>query len=415
MEVYLNSTISKSKLLKLSLYSVFIVFVVLILKSYYYYQGIKVEVIEDAKREAHLLQDYMMSVRETYHKQFLQSGIELTDKTLGFLPAHATTLISDKFQKRNKYNFYIRNVTDKPRNPANAADEEELKAIDFFKNHKNNNLEYFKKYKEGNREIFQYAAPIYIEPYCLSCHGQKEHAMPTIRTRYDTAYDYKVGDVRGIVSIKIPASNINEKFYNYIKKEIVITILIFVLIGILISLIYKKVYTQIKDIETTAIDFASKDPLTKLYNRRFLQNYQSMHDSKMSKYSTYAVGFLDIDYFKKINDIYGHDAGDIVLCKFATLLKLLTRKEDIVCRYGGEEFLIIVYNISLDKAIEKFEKIRLKIEEEAIELESISVEITASIGLAFGRKKDKFKDIITQADKALYEAKAQGRNRLEVI
>ncbi len=374
----------------------------------------KTEVIEDAKKEAHLLQDYMMSVRETYHKQFLQSGIELTDKTLGFLPAHATTLISDKFQKRNKYNFYIRNVTDKPRNPTNMADKEELKAIEFFKKQKLQ-TEYFQKYADGAIEIFQYAAPIYIEPYCLACHGKQANAMETIRDRYKSAYDYKVGDVRGIVSIKIPASNIEEKFYTYVKKEIFVTLLIFMLIGFLISIIYKKVYTQMQSIETTAIDLASKDALTKLYNRRFLDTYDQIHKAQLTQKSTFVVAFLDIDYFKMVNDTYGHDAGDTVLCKFAALLKLLTRKEDIVCRYGGEEFLIIVYNISLKEAMKKFEKIRMKIADTQIELNFGSIEITTSIGLALGSEKESLKDIITKADKALYEAKARGRNRLEVL
>ncbi len=410
----MNNKTSTSKLLKLSLYSTLVVLVVLILKSYYYYQNMRTEVIEDAKKEAHLLQDYMMSVRETYHKQFLQSGIELTDKTLGFLPAHATTLISDKFQNRNNYNFYIRNVTDKPRNPTNMADKEELKAIEFFKKQKGQS-EYFQKYVDGQKEVFQYAAPIFIEPYCLACHGKKENAMETIRDRYNSAYDYQVGDVRGIVSIKIPASNIEEKFYTYVKKELFITLFIFILIGLLISIIYKKVHTQIQNIETTAIDLASKDALTKLYNRRFLDTYEAFHKAQLTDGSNFVVAFLDIDYFKMINDTYGHDAGDTVLCKFATLLKLLTRKDDVVCRYGGEEFLIIVYNISLTEAINKFEKIRMKIADTQIELNSGSVEITTSIGLALGGEKDKLKDIITQADKALYEAKAQGRNRLEVI
>jgi len=391
-----------------------VVLIILSLKSYYYYIEIKEEVVFNAKKEAHLLQDYMMSVREVFHKQFLSSNLELNDKTLGFLPAHATTLISNKFQNKNEYNFYIRNVSDIPRNKINMADKEEMKAIKYFKN-RPKEVEYFKKYKKDGNEYFQFASPIYIKPYCLACHGKRENALPTIRNRYKTAYNYKVGDIRGIVSIKIPNDKINTIFYNYLKKELITTFVTFSMILILFFIIFKNIFFQMKNLETTAIDYASKDALTNLYNRKYLTTLQQKHKFLLQENQNFVIGFLDIDYFKKINDTYGHDAGDVVLKEFASLLKSLSRTDDIVCRYGGEEFLIIVYNITLEQAIKKFNKIRLTIKNKHIIFNDNSINITVSIGLCVGKKDDLIETIISNADKALYKAKANGRDRLEVF
>jgi len=392
--------------------SIIVVIAILMLKSYYYYQNIKSEIILDAKREAHLLQDYMMSVRETFHKQFLSSGIELNDSTLGFLPAHATTLISDKFQKKNDYNFYIRNVSDKPRNKINMADKEEMKAIKYFKN-KPEKDEYFKKYTNEDGEFFQFASPIYIKQYCLACHGKRENALPTIRDRYDSAYDYKVGDIRGIVSIKIPNDDLDNRFYTYIKRELIVTIITFLLMGIVFFIIFRKMFFQIKNIETSAIDYATKDALTNLYNRKFLTTLKDSHKTK--QYDNFVVAFLDIDHFKSINDTYGHDMGDKVLKEFALILQQQSRKEDIICRYGGEEFLIIVYDISLETALEKFNNIRIAVENKKIVFNNNSIHITISIGLDIGNDKDSIEDIISNADTALYKAKTNGRNRIEIF
>ncbi len=393
--------------------SMVVVLIILSLKSYYYYVEIKDEIIFNAKKEAHLLQDYMMSVREVFHKQFLASGLELNDKTLGFLPAHATTLISNKFQNKNKYNFYIRNVSDIPRNKTNMADKEEMKAIKYFKN-KPKKLEYFKKYKKNGNEYFQFASPIYIKPYCLACHGKKENALPTIRHRYKTAYNYKVGDVRGIVSIKIPNDKINKIFYIYLKRELFITFLTFIIILFIFFIIFKNVLFQIKDIETNALDFASTDELTNLHNRKYLNTFQQNIKSTIKNKGDFIIAFLDIDYFKKVNDTYGHVVGDIILKEFAILLRSLSEAEDIVCRYGGEEFLIIVYNTSLEKAIEKFNNIRAEVANKKINFENYTINITVSIGIDMGTTGDSIEVVISNADKALYKAKENGRNRIEI-
>jgi diguanylate cyclase (GGDEF)-like protein len=159
-------------------------------------------------RATHLA-TYFVSMRYIYHQQFLRSGLEINDDTVGFLPAHASTLISDTFARSINDGTTIRNVSDIPRNAANKADDFELEAIEYFKSNPRKTHKMQTIY-ENNEAHFLYTAPLKVQPYCISCHGKKEEVLPYIAKNYDTAYGYKVGDVRGITSIKMPKQNLNE-------------------------------------------------------------------------------------------------------------------------------------------------------------------------------------------------------------
>jgi c-di-GMP phosphodiesterase len=236
----------------------------------------------------------------------------------------------------------------------NQADESELKAIKYFQKDRNA-TEYFEEYLDGKRGYFQYATPIYIKPYCLSCHGKKEYTLPTIQQNYENGYNYEVGDLRGIVSVKIPVESIYERMYYFIKDEIIAALFIFIAIALSMYMIFKHVSLHVKKIESKAHDLSLKDNLTQLYNRHFLQEYHQHHEHFHDENQHFIVGFLDIDHFKSVNDTYGHEFGDVVLSFFAKKLLKYTRSEDIVVRYGGEEFLIILYNISYEEATNKLE------------------------------------------------------------
>jgi diguanylate cyclase (GGDEF)-like protein len=383
--------------------------IALSIKSYYFYKDMKEEVVIDAKKEANLLKDYMMSMRLVYHEQFLKSKLDINYTTIGFLPAHASSLISDKFQAINNYGFYIKNVSDNPRNPKNMADNSELQAINFFKNTKKD--EYYteitdKKY--GN--YFQFAYPIYTKQYCLSCHGKKEDTLGSIQNMYQNAYDYKVGDLRGIVSIKIPHKNIDEMLYNFLKKEIISSLIVFILIITSAFFLFTKVSKHINTIHNDAVDLASKDQLSGLNNRHYLKSF----NKNILKNET-CIGFIDIDYFKNINDTYGHDAGDEVIKQFANILNSDKNDSDILIRYGGEEFLYILYDINKDDAIDKFIKIKDEIQNTTINYTNEQINITASIGITFSNENNTdIDELITEADKALYEAKNNGRNKIVI-
>ena len=158
---------------------------------------------------------------------------------------------------------------------------------------------------------------------------------------------------------------------------------------------------------------ALTDPLTKLYNRRYFMDISKhiVHGAVREK-QPLSILLMDIDHFKRINDTYGHDVGDKVLISFANALTGLSRRSDVVCRWGGEEFVALLPNTETQTAKSVAEKIRGAVERLRVETDSGTVRFTLSIGVS-GIDIDKEKSVepaLKRADEALYEAKESGRN-----
>lgn len=131
------------------------------------------------------------------------------------------------------------------------------------------------------------------------------------------------------------------------------------------------------------------------------------------KRSHAAILMLDLDYFKMVNDTYGHDAGDAVLKALSTLLKQSVRASDLVIRYGGEEFLIILIDTVGDAAVKVADNIRCAVENLKVQVSGIVLQKTISIGIAdFPTDSETFWQAVKFADVALYQAKERGRNRV---
>jgi len=173
--------------------------------------------------------------------------------------------------------------------------------------------------------------------------------------------------------------------------KFVIGLLILGLIFVAIML-YKIAYLSKK---------ANYDPLTKILNRR------GVTDELNSKEGV--ILYLDIDHFKKINDTYGHDKGDEVLKKLGEILKTSFRRSDIVGRWGGEEFIVILKNSDYDNGIELAERLRKRVEESDFN----GINVTISIGVSKFENEKEFEKAIKKADEALYEAKNNGRNQVK--
>lgn len=178
--------------------------------SFYMYKETQKLIEIRAESRADTLKDYFTAMRYVYHQQFISSGLEINDSTLGFLPAHGSTLISEKFSQISKDKITIRNVSDRPRNPVNKADKHEQKAIERFKENPSDTL-YLEKIIKDDKKYFNYTYPIVVEQYCLKCHGERDETMPSIKSRYAAAYGYKIGDIRGVTSIKIPVDLLEEQ------------------------------------------------------------------------------------------------------------------------------------------------------------------------------------------------------------
>lgn len=171
------------------------------------------------------------------------------------------------------------------------------------------------------------------------------------------------------------------------------------------------VETRYKLFTLTKITNLSKimqlDPLTNVYRKGYLSN--RLKEMLKEKKSNFALIVLDLDDFKKINDTYGHQVGDEVLKEFTSLVKSHTRKEDIFARWGGEEFLLLLEDSSLEDAMIKAEDIRQIIDRHSF---NTIGHLSSSLGLAYRQENDDSDSILRRADKALYEAKINGKNQV---
>lgn len=161
---------------------------------------------------------------------------------------------------------------------------------------------------------------------------------------------------------------------------------------------------------------STKDPLTNLFNRAYLNETLDRDlERARRKSSTLAFIMIDLDFFKNVNDKYGHDAGDVVLKTVGQLLIQQTRKGDIACRYGGEEFLLVFYDSKLEDALERTEQLRQLISDIPYMFNRTSQQITASIGISlYPNHGEDLETLISAADKALYLSKKNGRNQVTV-
>jgi diguanylate cyclase (GGDEF)-like protein/PAS domain S-box-containing protein len=174
---------------------------------------------------------------------------------------------------------------------------------------------------------------------------------------------------------------------------------------------------EIGRLQVALQELAVRDSLTGLYNRRYLDETLEREVSRARREgSPLSLVMLDIDYFKRVNDTYGHQVGDEALRMLAATLQGDIRTEDVACRYGGEEFLILLPNMPLDAAIQRAEAWRKAIESLSIALGNFQLTFTISLGVSAYPEHGKTPDDLTRcADQALYRAKHEGRNRISAF
>ncbi|MFZ6751253.1 diguanylate cyclase [Undibacterium sp. Ren11W] len=162
-----------------------------------------------------------------------------------------------------------------------------------------------------------------------------------------------------------------------------------------------------------AMHLACHDSLTGLYNRRaFLDMAKPVWSNAKRNQRPLSMIMIDLDHFKRINDQHGHDAGDRALQASAELFEQACRAGDVLTRWGGEEFLILLPETDMDQACLFAERIRGSLEALGLPVESKSIMLTASFGVAGSADKHSLEDLIKAADLRLYDAKTQGRNRI---
>lgn len=162
---------------------------------------------------------------------------------------------------------------------------------------------------------------------------------------------------------------------------------------------------------------STRDSLTNLYNRSYLTDTLDRDIQRAKKkHVSLAIVMMDLDLFKNVNDTYGHEAGDVLLKSISALLINEIHESDIVCRYGGEEFLIVFYDVTLDDTLARIEKIRILISELKFTFNGAKYSPSASFGIAMypDHGDEDSEKLIKSADEALYQSKHEGRNKVTV-
>ena len=197
------------------------------------------------------------------------------------------------------------------------------------------------------------------------------------------------------------------------KKRIVYVFITVTFLSSVYEYSRQQTYAEIQRLRKKFERQATYDPLTQLLNRRGLQKQIVAELARSDRQSSVAsVILLDLDKFKQVNDTYGHDAGDDVLTNTADLLRRSIRQQDYVSRWGGEEFLLVLPDTNQQNAQVLAEKIREKIANATIAFEQHTLKVTASFGVSEVTSSDNFEKAISLADKALYQAKNNGRNKV---
>lgn len=201
---------------------------------------------------------------------------------------------------------------------------------------------------------------------------------------------------------------ISHQFNHYENIDIMFSLGLPCLFGIVatnyvMSGVYFDTYTVKHQLEDSLV----MDPLTKVFNRHKLPSITSGKQFTFDNCDNVSILMTDIDFFKKVNDTYGHDKGDEVLKSVACVIKSCTRSNDYIIRWGGEEFVVIMPNCPINEAVNVAERIREKV----AATENDVCPITVSLGVA-SYDGVNYENAITEADKALYEAKEGGRNKV---
>ncbi|PIE70971.1 MAG: hypothetical protein CSA22_04365 [Deltaproteobacteria bacterium] len=199
--------------------------------------------------------------------------------------------------------------------------------------------------------------------------------------------------------------------YDYLPKD---RLSAKVLMRVIVNTMEKKhLKEELKTAQSRMAEMSTIDDLTQLFNRRYLMDALEKEFERARRYKTeLTLVMMDLDYFKNVNDTYGHPAGDMVLARVAAIIRSLKRFNDIACRYGGEEFSLLLPNTSLKRAFKACEKIRIQVAEELFDYEGSPFRVTISMGVASSKDSKTLFDLLSYADKALYRAKEAGRNRI---
>jgi len=347
---------------------------------------------------------YDLQKRELLSKDYFDPKILSST----YITRHVMQEYNKQRQKNNMEMLKYKIVSDNPRNLKNKTNEKESKLLKLFNEGKKCDCQ--KVITKGSKEYIYYAVPTAKnKDSCMKCHSTADKAPKDLVKMYGNknGFGEKVDNIRGIMSIEMPLKQEKLKMQKLYFIFAGMISLIFILVSIIIYFFIKKLNLKDKKL----LNQINIDSLTNIYNRhKFNKDMDNFIFSKRDE-NIYLM-MLDIDFFKNINDTYGHATGDLVLEKLCTTVTNTIRENDIFYRIGGEEFAIISSFNNNENEMIFAKKINQIIRNQKF---SKIEQVTVSIGFTKLIKGESFLSFYERCDKALYNAKENGRDCIETL
>jgi len=391
------------------------VFVLGIVVAGLYYDGyLEKNALEEVRYNSQVLMETALAVRGYTTDEIKPHLDPLNAQTFlpQTVPAFAATETLHRLRDRYVGYDYKEAVLN-PTNPRDKASDWEAGLIEQFRNgHAGKELT--GTHGDGLEQSMYVARPIKItNPKCLACHTTPEMAPASMVKVYgpNNGFGWKLNDVVGMQLVQVPMFYPMEKarltFRSFMLSLLAIFAAMFVGMNLALSAF---VIEPMARLNNTLEDLATKDFLTDLVNRRrfFERLEKEMAEARIKGFGV-SVIMLDLDFFKHINDTFGHDSGDMVLKHTAVRVREMMRGTDCAARFGGEEFIMLLRETRIDAAYAMAEAVRAKIADAPYDPIG---HVSASFGVAEWNHNEDSRALIARADKALYVAKETGRNKV---
>ena len=328
------------------------------------------------------------------------------------VPAFAATETLHRL--RDRYTGYdYKEAVLNPTNPRDKATEWEAQLIEQFRSGKAGK-ELTGVHGDDMQSALYVARPIQIKnPQCLACHSTPQAAPASMIKVYGDAngFGWKPDEIVGMQVVQVPMLYPLEKARQTYRTFMLSMLALFAAMFVAMNLALSSLVIEpMNRLNHKLEDMATRDFLTDLVNRRrFFERLEAeMAEARIKNYGL-SVTILDLDFFKRINDTFGHDSGDMVLKNAALRVRELMRGSDCAARFGGEEFVMLLRETRIDAAAAMAEAVRAKIADVPFDMVG---QVSASFGVAEWDHKEDSRTLIARADKALYVAKQTGRNRV---